>query len=319
MARCMSTWDAAQRWAAAGIAALNLTAVCGGCEIIAGTRNRNTPLGGTSGAGGGVPTDTTGSTSSSSGGGESGLTGGAGSTSSTSGGGSAVAGGTGSSSSSSSGSAGGPATWVSHDVKTIEGSPDELVVFDETGTKKATILPYVSAGLTNLALDTRLLSYHSSVNPTSNTKAITYWTPKSIDNFPYVGKSTLPRGSDVNETSTPEPIGVFDLQLHPPDNDQKLIVASFIVPFDGAYTLSNLAARRATEGSGESIFKVFVGNKHAMTMDLGLKDGQNWVKDPTVTHDLGTLPKDTRINFAVDPKGDDSFDATEIAWTLTVK
>lgn len=326
MARCMLTWDAARRWATAGIAALNLTAVCGGCEIIAGTQDRNTPkpLGGTGNASGDVPTDSTGSSSSSGGGGGSGgsggglVTGSTGSSSSSSGSGSG-SGSTGSSSSSSSSGSGGPTTWVSQDVKTIDGSPAVMVVFDETGTKKATIFPYVSAGLTNLATDTPLDVYHSAVHPELNTKVLTYWVAAPNDLYPYVGKSTLPRGMDTGETQPPDPLGVDDLQLHPGPDDKKLVVAAFIVPFDGDYTLSKLAARRVTQGNGESIFKVFVGNKHAMTMDLGLKDGQNWVKDTTATHPLGPLPKGTHINFAVDSKGSNSYDATEIAWTITVK
>lgn len=194
-----------------------------------------------------------------------------------------------------------------------------MAVLDGTGTKKAIIFPYVSAGLIDLATDTALDVYHPAVHPTLNTKVLTYWIAAPSDEFPYVGKSTLPRGSDTGETQTPAPLGVDDLQLHPGPDDKKLVVAAFVVPFDGEYTLSKLAARRATQGTGESIFKVFVGNKHALTMDLGLKDGQNWVKDPTATHDLGPLPKGTHINFAVDPKGDNSYDATEIAWTITVK
>ena len=49
--------------------------------------------------------------------------------------------------------------------------------------------------------------------------------------------------SDSGESNTPEPNGVRDLQLHPPDN-YHLTFATFMAPFDGTYNISGLAISR---------------------------------------------------------------------------
>ena len=64
------------------------------------------------------------------------------------------------------------------------------------------------------------------------------------------------RGSDAGESGTPTPDGVFDIQVHPPENEH-LIVLAFVVPEDGTYSVSGLAVRNVLAWSGGTTLKVF--------------------------------------------------------------
>ncbi len=140
------------------------------------------------------------------------------------------------------------------------------------------------------------------------------WGDTSGDPYPYAAKSTVARGSDGGEANTPTPLGVFDLQLHPPENDH-LTVAAFIVPVAGNYSVYDLAVRRVWWEGSLAGYKVFDDSKSLLTHIVATTD-QDWVTDPT-TYNLGTLAAGDRIYFAVDREDANYFwDATEIIWTI---
>lgn len=141
------------------------------------------------------------------------------------------------------------------------------------------------------------------------------WAPASgYDAYPYAAKSTVARGSDSGEANTPSPLGVLDLQLHPPENDH-LTVAAFIVPVAGDYSVYDLAVRRVWWEGDLAAYRVFDENKNLLTHIVATTN-QDWVTDPN-TYNLGTLAAGDRIYFAVDREDTNYFwDATEIIWTI---
>jgi len=132
--------------------------------------------------------------------------------------------------------------------------------------------------------------------------------------YSYAGKSSDDRGSDTAESNAPAPLGVRDLQLHPPNNSH-LTVAAFVAPHDGYYTVSDLAVRRVYSEGGSVTYKVFDSSQELIT-SLQASNNRIWVIDGN-TYILGNLSADDRIYFAVDNYEGYSFDATEIAWTVT--
>jgi hypothetical protein len=107
---------------------------------------------------------------------------------------------------------------------------------------------------------------------------------------------------------------VFDLQLHPPENDH-LTVAAFIVPVAGNYSVYDLAVRRVWWEGSLAGYRVFDESKSLLTHIVATTD-QDWVTDPS-TYNLGTLAAGDRIYFAVDREDANYFwDATEIIWTI---
>jgi hypothetical protein len=139
------------------------------------------------------------------------------------------------------------------------------------------------------------------------------WGDTSGDPYPYTAKSTVARGSDSGEANTPAPSGVFDLQLHPPDNDH-LTVGAFIVPVAGDYSVYDLGVRRVWWEGSLAGCRVFDESKSLLTHIVATTN-QDWVTDPN-TYNLGTLTAGDRIYFAVDREDDYYWDATEIIWTI---
>lgn len=137
-----------------------------------------------------------------------------------------------------------------------------------------------------------------------------YW---NMEAYPYAGKSTVNRGDDTNEADAPQPLGVRDLQLHPPNNDHNT-VAAFIVPVAGSYTVSDLAARRP-HNEGDSVWYILYDSTKAELTSLQAFNDQVWIGD-TGTYNLGSLKVGDRIYFAVNRDGDFGWDATEVAFTI---
>jgi hypothetical protein len=133
------------------------------------------------------------------------------------------------------------------------------------------------------------------------------------DPYPYAAKSTVGRGSDGGEGNTPTPLGVFDLQLHPPDTEH-LTVAAFIVPEAGNYSVYDLAVRRVHNEGGPAGYRVFDSAKNLLT-HITASTNQDWVTDPA-TYNLGALQAGDRIYFATDQEVEFGWDATEIIWTI---
>ncbi|MFB3785059.1 MAG: hypothetical protein ACE15F_01680 [bacterium] len=172
-----------------------------------------------------------------------------------------------------------------------------------------------TGGVFNPGLDQGLFSVFNAAPHEEDFNHVSqFWSNYLDGGYPYAGKSTVPRGDDEFETGAPEPLGVMDLQLHPPSNPH-LTVAAFTAPVAGAYTISNLAVRRVYY-SGESVtYMVFDSGKNLLASLQAFQD-QMWITDD-LSYPDGNLPAGDRIYFAVSNDGDYGWDATEIAFTVT--
>ncbi len=102
--------------------------------------------------------------------------------------------------------------------------------------------------------------------------------------------------------------------MHPPENDH-LIVAAFVAPEAGTYTISDLAARRVIPWSTDTAtYKVF--DQDGVLIAEITTGSTAWTVDPTV-HDLGTLDAGDKLYFAVDRTDSFNGDAIETNWTIT--
>ncbi len=208
--------------------------------------------------------------------------------------------------------------WLSHKVKTTAGFP-QATVADENAGLVAGIEFYESLQDNSVEGTELFQTFKSGLHPEKFNSVQDFWTNKKSNTpYPYAGKSTVPRGSDANEEDAPEPHGVYDLQLHPPNNNH-LTVCSFIVTRKGTYFLSNLGARRISSEGKMSRFFVFDHRQNPITQ-YAVNNDQEWVMDPGI-YELGELKENDRIYFAVDKGPDEQYgwDATEICWTVTKK
>lgn len=203
--------------------------------------------------------------------------------------------------------------WHSYNVTTQAGSPQASVV-DTNGSNPANLELYESTNDGGVDQSGLFTNYTPGAHSDIFNKAEKFWSLATGTNYPYVGKSTVDRGSDTGESNTPLPLAVRDLQMHP-SNTNKLTVASFTVPKNGTYKLSNLAVRRVDGNTGQTVrLKVF---NAAKTQIANLQaTSQAWTKD-TTEYALGDLNAGDKIYFAVDRDGAFYYDATEIAWTIT--
>jgi hypothetical protein len=206
-----------------------------------------------------------------------------------------------------------PGKWRSFDVIMQSGSPQGIVTDGNAVT--ADLEFYESTNNDGVNKGSLFNVYNAGVHTDTFNRAEYIWEYSTgPDTYPYAAKSTFGRGSDSGEANTPTPFGVFDLQLHPPENDH-LTVAAFIVPVAGDYSVYDLAVRRV-DGSGDLAgYKVFDEDKNPLAYIVATTD-QDWVTDPT-TYNLGTLAAGDRIYFAVDREDANYYwDATEIIWTI---
>ena len=193
---------------------------------------------------------------------------------------------------------------------------NQLGVHDDKGTILATIVPYRTSMLTmeDPTVDATLDSYHLGPHQDTYNSVSFYMTLATDSQYPYVGKSDAPRAPGAG---VPGPTGVYDLQLFP--SSDQLIVAAFVVPFTGVYTVSDLAARRVSSMGDHAFLKVFVDNEEQASLPEAPKDGK-WV---TMTNpvQLGMRSMGQQIRFAVHPGNDGNAtnDAVQIAWTITAE
>jgi len=199
--------------------------------------------------------------------------------------------------------------WYSYDVMMSSGSPKATVT---GGSITANLELYESSNADGVDQGTELSTYVDGTHSDGFSNVQTYWHSGS---YPYAGKSTITRGDDTGEANTPDPTGVYDLQLHPPNNTN-LTVCAFVIPVNGKYNISGLAARRIASGGVNTTLKVFDGTK-TLIAEITATNDQDWVTDAG-EYDLGTLSADTKIYFAVDNTDGYSYDATEIVWTVTL-
>jgi hypothetical protein len=201
------------------------------------------------------------------------------------------------------------AVWHSYDVITSFGIPQGRVA-DEDGLVSADLEFYESVNNAGVASAGRCSTFNPGPHPEGFNAVENYWANTSGQAYPYVGKSMA--GRSGSEGNAPLPLGVKDLQCHPPENDH-LVVAAFVIPMDGAYCLNELSVRRLVP-SGRVRYRVFNQNKTLLT-SLEAAESSAWVKNAS-TYWLGWLTAGDRIYFAADRDGSFVCDATEIAWTL---
>jgi hypothetical protein len=203
--------------------------------------------------------------------------------------------------------------WHSWGILTQSGSPQGTVVSDTN--IPATIEFYESTndfGITKGALYPYFIS--GVHQPTSNVED--FWATVDSDYAsPYAGKSTIDRGSDAGETNVPAPIGVRDLQLHPPELTNHNTIAAFKIPQNGTYTISDIGTRRISNNGTTARLHVYNAQGTEL-VNLTATNNQRWVTTPT-TYTLSNLTAGQYIYFGVDRDGDWSWDDTEISWTIT--
>ncbi len=200
--------------------------------------------------------------------------------------------------------------WRSEGITLAAGSP-QGVLLDDSASKSAQLEFYESgnAGVDRgLAFDT----FRNVTHPDVFNHAEKLWTAGS-DNYPYVAKSTINRGSDVGESNALAPLTVRDLQLHPPGNTH-YTVAAFRAPEAGTYAVSNLAARRVDSAGGTARLRLF-GPAKTQLGSVQATTSRAWMRS-TQTFDVGSLNAGDYIYFALDGEDGYGWDATEIAWVI---
>lgn len=209
-----------------------------------------------------------------------------------------------------------PLVWHSWDVEIQSGPGPQATVLDESGLVTATLDLYESGADLSAQPGTLLDSFDAEhPDVTSQDAATVRWDDSS--RYPYIAKNMTARSA----VSDPAPAGVFDLQLHPPNNGH-YAVAAFVVPVAGRYVVSDFAARHILADAGESWAGLVLGNAPSAVLSdiLTPTNDQLW-ESQLGTVDLGDLPANERICFGVYRSFDfDNFgDATELSFTLTAQ
>jgi len=196
--------------------------------------------------------------------------------------------------------------WRSFDVEIQAGIPQAIV---SDGITTANIQFYESADDDGVDLDELLTPYNPGTHPDAFNHVEKYWG----NDYPYAGKSNVPQGSDTDEHKE-RFSGVFDLQMHPPDN-QHLIVCAFEVPFTGNYTISGLGIRRVYNNNSSVELRLYNPDKELIADLPG--NSKTWNYDYH-THFLKSLEKGDVIYFAVSNVDGFAYDATEISWEVRI-
>ena len=207
------------------------------------------------------------------------------------------------------------ATWNSWDVIPQAGTPQATVV-SNTGVS-TTIDFYESSDDTGVARGTLFPAYNAGVHTDAfnNVENIRNYTD-GVSDYPYVGKSTVDRGSDTGEGNAHEPLTARDITVHPPNNDHNVVVA-FKVPKNGTYTVSNLGVRRV-ESLGDDARLHLYDPAGAELANLNATSNQDWVTSGTI-YTLSNLIAGQYISFGLDRNGAWDFEAAEMSWTIIAK
>ena len=206
--------------------------------------------------------------------------------------------------------------WQSYKVVIAQGAPYGTVQ-DDAGQSTASFELYESGEDGGVAPGRRLIQFYEGKHPDGFNRVENFLVRRrrgASTAPPYVGKSTVDRGSDDGEANAPAPKGVRDLQMHPPAS-LRLVVAAFIVPSDGAYTVSNLAARRVSDRGMSARYKVFNSAQKPIA-EIKVNNDRAWVTDPR-SFPLGNLKLGDKIYFTVANEDDPTEDAVEVNWTIT--
>jgi hypothetical protein len=206
--------------------------------------------------------------------------------------------------------------WHSYDA-TLERAPQGTIVASGGG-HAAALEVFESQDDNGVKRGPVLDEYFVTPHYEAFNKMNHYWTtrhPTANRGYPYVGKSTIPRGGDERETAAPPPSGVLDLQMHPPNSDH-LIVTAFVVPVDGPYVVYDLAARRVSPQGGTVVYSVLNG-KGTVVSSIQAGNDRAWARDPGL-YPLGSLRSGDRIYFGVGRDGDYFYDATEVSFSVAL-
>jgi hypothetical protein len=203
--------------------------------------------------------------------------------------------------------------WHSYGAVLSAGSPQGRV-FDEPGAVAATLEFYESTNNSGVGRGGLFTTFNPGPHPESFNAVGSYWANGGGSAYPYAGKSLVARSAA--EANAPLPLGVMDLQLHPPQNDH-LVVAAWVAPFAGTYRLTDLGARRRDPEGNSVTYRVFDQNK-VLVASLQAVNNTAWNTDTNV-YWLGRLTAGDRVYFSVDRDGDFGWDATEVAWTLSAQ
>jgi hypothetical protein len=195
-------------------------------------------------------------------------------------------------------------TWRSFDVQIKAGTPQATV---SDGVTSVDLKFYESAENDGVGMGELLAPHNPGVHPESFNHVENYWG----EDYPYIGKSTVPQGQDTNEHKGRFP-GVIDLQMHPPENEH-LVVCSFEVPFSGNYTISNLGIRRVYDEDSGTELKLFDPDKELISSVSGTS--RSWRYNVHILQ-LKNLTKGELIYFAVDNVDGFAYDAVEVSWSI---
>jgi hypothetical protein len=206
----------------------------------------------------------------------------------------------------------GQKSWHSYNIQMQSGTPQSTIMSTDQSTQ-ATVEYYVSSNDFGVDKTTLFNTFTNADHPNTLANATSYWANTGTS-YPYAAKSKGARGAEAGEANSQSPLGVFDLQLHPP-NTNKLAVAAFIVPMTGRYMIYNLGARRVGAQAGTAKFIVFDQNKTPKDT-ITVTNDQDWVNhlEPVV---LGILQTGDRIYFAVSRDGVYDYDFTEVTWSVS--
>jgi hypothetical protein len=212
-------------------------------------------------------------------------------------------------------SSGSQTVWNSHEIALQSTSGQQGVVNSTDNSTQATIEFYESTDAGGVTQGALFTTFNPGAHPQAGSNLVTYWANGTGNVYPHAGKSTTGRGIESGEGNIPQPTGVFDLQLHPP-NSNNLTVAAFIAPEAGEYWVSDVAVRRVLSTGTTSRLKVFNSTK-LLIINLQATNNKDWVVTPTPVS-VGNLIAGDKIYFAVDRDGTSyASDFTEIAWTIT--
>jgi predicted esterase len=202
-------------------------------------------------------------------------------------------------------------TWNSYDL--VMQASSQQAYINSNNAVQATLEFYQSANDFGVDKGSLLTTYNPGRHPNNKSNAEKYWAFGTGDTYPYAAESTVGRGGEPGEGNVPQPTGVIDLQMHPPNNN-RLMVTAFIAPTSGTYTVSNLGARRTSSIGGTVRYRVFNQSKTQIA-NIQAFNNQDW-STSTATYSLGNLNAGDRIYFAVDRDGDYTVDCTEVTFTI---
>lgn len=195
-----------------------------------------------------------------------------------------------------------PLVWKSSAL-TVSATGSRATLAEATGGL-GTTLHFSVADATGLGRGSLQMEADSGERSAFQLDAGWIYSSPLADNI-MAGRSDTERGQDTGELNAPAPNGIGnglkDLTVAAPwNNDQTGSLVSFEVPFDGNYTVSELAIRRVKIFTADAIVKV-------LRPDLGLvatlstnsaQSNRAWVSDtPGASYTLSGLKAGERIHF----------------------